>query len=541
MKIGPRLSLGFALLVLLLIGVTILGVANMGGIQTRLNGIVEVNVVATRHAAAMRLSVADRMIALRNLALFTEAAQMQPEVERIQDDAKRYAKAEAEFEQTLAASTDATAERELLVQLRAVAAEIAPVMEKAQKAGLDNQTELAVRILVDQVRPLQFKWMKLLTALCAQEEKSSVLAAAAAQNEFESARAYMVGLSLVAVGLAVVISWLSAKSITVPLQRAVRIAETVASGDLTSDIQNTSTDETGQLLNALKAMNGSLKNIVGQVRDGTEMIATASAEIANGNLDLSARTEQQAAALEETASSMEELTSTVSQNAANAKQASMLAASASDIAIKGGAVVAQVVDTMKSIDASSKKIVDIIGVIDGIAFQTNILALNAAVEAARAGEQGRGFAVVATEVRNLAQRSASAAKEIKELIVDSVDKVAAGGKLVAEAGSTMDEVVTSVRSVTDIVAEISAANHEQQMGIGQINRAIVEMDSVTQQNAALVEEAAAASGSLREEASSLSTLVSSFRLQASAPQAAPVRSHAPARVQLRIANAALTA
>jgi len=299
---------------------------------------------------------------------------------------------------------------------------------------------------------------------------------------------------LLAIGAAIVIT----RSIVRPLAQAVKLARTVAAGDLTSDIQVTSTDETGQLMQALKDMNTALQTMVSEVRSGSDTIASASSEIASGNLELSSRTEQQASSLEETASSMEEMTSTVKQNADNARQANGLAATASDVARKGGAVVAQVVDTMGAINASSRKIVDIISVIDGIAFQTNILALNAAVEAARAGEQGRGFAVVASEVRNLAQRSASAAKEIKTLIDDSVQQVELGSKLVGDAGSTMEEVVSSVQRVTDIMAEISSASREQETGIEQINMAITEMDSVTQQNAALVEEAAAAAGSLEE-------------------------------------------
>ncbi|RFP08505.1 HAMP domain-containing protein [Duganella sp. BJB488] len=296
------------------------------------------------------------------------------------------------------------------------------------------------------------------------------------------------------------------------LNEAVKIAQTVAAGDLTYNIVITSKDETGQLLQALKEMNDSLVLIVGQVRTGTDTIATASGQIASGNLDLSSRTEEQASSLEETASSMEELTSTVKQNAANAQQANELAESASDVALKGGAVVTQVIHTMGSIDESAKKIVEIIGVIDGIAFQTNILALNAAVEAARAGEQGRGFAVVASEVRNLAHRSAAAAKEIKTLISNSVEQVDAGSKLVNQAGATMDEVVASVKRVTDIISEITIAGREQTSGIEQINQAITQMDTVTQQNAALVEEAAAAASSLQDQAGTLAHLVSTFKI-----------------------------
>jgi len=312
------------------------------------------------------------------------------------------------------------------------------------------------------------------------------------------------------------VSLLIARSITRPLAQAVDIAKTVAAGDLTSHIEaGTSTDETGELLRALREMHDSLERIVGEVRGGAETIATATEEIATGNLDLSSRTEAQAGSLEETASSMEELTGTVKQNADNANEANHLAQKASQVAARGGAVVRQVVDTMHAIDESSRKIVDIIGVIDGISFQTNILALNAAVEAARAGEQGRGFAVVAAEVRNLAQRSAAAAKEIKALIGNSVEKVESGSKLVDLAGSTMDEVVDSIGRVTGIMSEITAASREQSNGIEQVNRAIIEMDNVTQQNAALVEEAAAAAGSLQDQAAKLSQVVSVFKLDGS--------------------------
>ncbi|WP_292932229.1 methyl-accepting chemotaxis protein [Noviherbaspirillum sp.] len=325
----------------------------------------------------------------------------------------------------------------------------------------------------------------------------------------------LIGTILAIALLAGVVGYLIIRSISLPIREAVAVAKRVASGDLSTRIEVKSKNETGQLLQALKEMNVGLTNIVTQVRSGTDTIATASSQIAAGNLDLSSRTEQQASSLEETASSMEELTSTVKQNADNARQANQLAQSASDIAGKGGVMVADVVATMGSINASSKKIVDIIGVIDSIAFQTNILALNAAVEAARAGEQGRGFAVVATEVRNLAQRSASAAKEIKVLINDSVDQVGIGTRLVNQAGDTMNDIVTSIKHVSDIIAEITAASNEQSTGIEHVNEAIVQMDQTTQQNAALVEEAAAAADALRDQAHSLAQVVGMFRLSAS--------------------------
>jgi methyl-accepting chemotaxis protein len=340
---------------------------------------------------------------------------------------------------------------------------------------------------------------------------------------YASARAWVIGAIVGAIAIGLALAVFIARLVATPLRQAVQIAQTVASGDLTSRIEVTSTDETGQLMQALRGMNDSLAKVVGEVRHGTDTIATASSQIASGNQDLSSRTEEQASSLEETAASMEELTSTVKQNADNARQANQLAVSASEVAVRGGSVVSQVVDTMSAINTSSRKIVDIIAVIDGIAFQTNILALNAAVEAARAGEQGRGFAVVASEVRSLAQRSAAAAKEIKGLIDDSVGKVEAGSHQVAEAGQTMEEIVASVKRVTDIMGEIMSASQEQTQGIDQINQAISQMDQVTQQNAALVEEAAAAAASLQEQAGSLSQVVSVFTLEGGSGKSAPLR------------------
>ncbi|MGZ5199893.1 MAG: methyl-accepting chemotaxis protein [Telluria sp.] len=353
------------------------------------------------------------------------------------------------------------------------------------------------------------------------------------QSMYEMVR--VVCLTGMALGLllAAVVGTMLIRGIVRPLEEAVGIAHAVAAGDLTRQIDVRSGDETGRLMQALKDMNAGLVNIVGRVRGGTDTIATASGQIAAGNLDLSSRTEQQAAALEETASSMEQLISTVKQNAENARQANVLAESASEVAGKGGSVVSEVVHTMGAINDSARKIVDIIAVIDGIAFQTNILALTAAVEAARAGEQGRGFAVVAGEVRSLAQRSAAAAKEIKTLIDDSVQKVQVGSELVDQAGATMAEIVQSVSRVTDIMAEITAASQEQTAGIEQVNTAITQMDQSTQQNAALVEEASAAAQQLRDEADSLARVVGTFQLnvglvKASAPRRPAANAVVPA-------------
>ncbi|MDQ4624860.1 methyl-accepting chemotaxis protein [Janthinobacterium lividum] len=337
-------------------------------------------------------------------------------------------------------------------------------------------------------------------------------AAEAAMARAHDTSVLIIALGLVGGVLSLATAWFISSGIVRPLRHAVKVARKVAGGDLSEHIRVDSRDEVGQLLQALKDMNASLITIVGEVRGGTHEIAGASGEIAAGNLDLSQRTQAQASSLERTAASMDELTGTVKQNADNARQANQLAQSAAAVAGKGGTVVAQVVDTMSSINASSKKIVDIIGVIDAIAFQTNILALNAAVEAARAGEQGRGFAVVAAEVRTLAQRSAGAAKEIKQLIGDSVERVDAGARLVDTAGATMREIVASVHRVTDIMGEISMASGEQLSGIEQVNAAIVQMEQVTQQNAALVEQASTAAASMQQRATLLSGTVGIFKL-----------------------------
>jgi methyl-accepting chemotaxis protein len=344
-----------------------------------------------------------------------------------------------------------------------------------------------------------------------------------ATARFETARALAIGLIVFSIALGLVIGIALVRGITRSIAEALRFANNIAGGNLTDTVRIDSNDEIGQLLAALQKMNDSLVEVVRRVRNGTETISVASSQIAAGNQDLSSRTEEQASSLEETASSMEELTSTVKASADNARQASTLAETASEVATKGGNVIGNVVDTMGRINEASNKIVDIIGVIDGIAFQTNILALNAAVEAARAGEQGRGFAVVASEVRNLAQRSAQAAKEIKGLIGSSVEQVEAGSKLVNEAGSTMDDIVQSIRRVTDIMGDIAAASQEQTLGIDQINQAVTQMDQVTQQNAALVEEAAAASEAMQDQARLLAEVVSVFKVSGSAAGVAAPR------------------
>jgi len=408
--------------------------------------------------------------------------------------------------------------------------------DSAVKAKADGDQDLATKILEESFTPTAKAYQEAVQQLVAMQRDHITGMTQDIQATARFGTTLIAVLTACSVLLGALASWLLTRGIVRPIREAVELAETVAGGDLTRRIESSARDETGALLRALGHMNDSLVNIVGQVRSGTETISGASSEIAAGNLDLSARTEQQASALEQTAASMEELTGTVRQNADNARQANQLAQTASSVAVDGGAVVSQVIATMGSINASSRKIVDIIGVIDGIAFQTNILALNAAVEAARAGEQGRGFAVVASEVRTLAQRSAAAAKEIKTLIGDSVGKVDAGTKLVDQAGATMEQVVDSIRRVTDIMAEITHASTEQTGGIEQVNAAIGQMDEATQQNAALVEEAAAAAGAMREQAAKLAEVVGVFKVEGRAVVVAPLPAPAPVKQLARAAK-----
>jgi methyl-accepting chemotaxis protein len=544
MKVGTRLGLGFALVLLFLVAVTTVGIFRMAQIQDRLDHVITVNNVVSRLVIDMRANVNDRISSLRVLTLMTDAGDMEPELNRVKELAAKYTDAQNKLSAQFA--KEATAEEKtLLATIKEQEALAMPAIAKATELWLASNAEGATRVLIKEIRPAQKKWMTALDQLAALEDKLNAQMQIDAAQGFSSGRTFMIIMGLLAVGISIVAALMITRGLLKQLggepDYTASIASSIANGDLAVSI-DTSGNDKDSLLFEMKEMRNSLVDIVGQVRSGTETIGTASREIAAGNIDLSARTEMQASSLEKTASAMEELTSTVKQNADNAREANQLASAASDVAIKGGKVVSEVVNTMSSIDASAKKIVDIIGVIDGIAFQTNILALNAAVEAARAGEQGRGFAVVASEVRNLAQRSAGAAKEIKMLIDDSVEKVGAGTKLVGQAGVTMDEVVASVRRVTDIMSDIANASQEQSAGIEQVNLSIIEMDSMTQQNAALVEESAAAAQSLQDQAAELSRVVSIFKLvegEASgfASAVAPVYAPAPKAVVKQISAA----
>ncbi|WP_136419583.1 methyl-accepting chemotaxis protein [Herbaspirillum sp. ST 5-3] len=508
MKIGTRLALSFGVMGVFLVLVLVFSVSMLSRVHDGTELIVNDRMPKIEAASELQTEIDDIAIALRNMMLNEDKADRQKQMADI-EESRRVAKEQLELLQR---------------SLRfAKAKDLAQRMNEANDKYLKGQDELIRRInsgspedakayLSNELRPVLAAYKKLIgEQLQLQKQFAQEFAESAAQT-YANTRNLMIGLGALILAFAAALAYIITVSITRPLAKALKVANTVASGDLTSHIDVRSTDEMGQLLHALKLMNESLVDTVAMVRTGTETIATASSEVASGSLDLSSRTEEQASSLEETASSMEELTSTVKQNADNARQANAMAETASNVAAKGGEVIAKVVVTMDEINSSSTRITDIISVIDGIAFQTNILALNAAVEAARAGEQGRGFAVVAAEVRNLAQRSAAAAREIKTLIEDSTAKVENGGKLVNEAGATMQEIVRSVKHVTDIMAEITAASLEQTTGIEQINQAINQMDEVTQQNAALVEQASAASEAMQEQAAKLAQTVSIFKL-----------------------------
>jgi methyl-accepting chemotaxis protein len=517
-KIGYRLGLGFGLMVMLLVVVATTGLANIASINMLMSQIVDENNPRLNAATNMRDAQRRIAIGIRDAILANEEAGVTREFANIDTAWKDYDVASRFLEDHVRRQQA----KDILRKIIDARSAVSPLIATARQLAQENKDEEAFTLLKTKVVPAVAVWQDAISSMVdfqtARNEENHVDGVA----RYERAHTVLWSVAGLSAVLAAVIGWLFTRSVTQPIRQAVTIARTVAAGDLTSRIDVHATDETGELLDALKTMNESLRTIVRQVREGTRTLAVATEEIASGNLDLSARTEEQASALEETAASLEELTSTVKQNAEHARQANLLAQSATEVAARGGGVVADVVSTMGSINQSANRIVDIIGVIDGIAFQTNILALNAAVEAARAGEQGRGFAVVASEVRNLAQRSASAAKEIKNLIDDSVNKVNEGSRLVHEAGSTMEDVVASVRRVSSIISDIMVASQEQETGIGQINQAMGEMDATTQQNAALVEEAAAAAQSLQTQSGQLEQMVSTFRLADETRTTSPV-------------------
>ncbi len=534
MKVGTRLGGGFAILIVLVLVIATIGVWRLRDIDravaTMVGDVIHKERLFSEWAANTNINGA-RTISVAESNAPERQKQLQA---RIKETSARI----SEIQKTLTALAMSPEEKAMLDKIGARrTVYIAARDEVFKEKTIDEANARA--LVQSRLEPALDSYVASIRELSAYQAKAIINLAAATTSLSRASGVLLMLLGAIATLLGIGVALLITRSIKSQLggepAYAVAIANQIAGGDLTSTI-DTAANDRSSMLYAIKAMRDSIITIVSQVRSGTDTIATASSEIAAGSLDLSSRTEHQASSLQETASSMEELTSTVKQNAENALQANTLAGSASDVARRGGAVVDDVVTTMNSISDSSRKIVDIIAVIDGIAFQTNILALNAAVEAARAGEQGRGFAVVASEVRNLAQRSAAAAKEIKALIGHSVEQVTEGSRLVGQAGSTMQEIVASVERVTSIISEITAASQEQNAGIEQINLAITNMDEVTQQNAALVEQAAAAASSMQEQASHLAGVVSLFKLEQSA-----VRSAAPRRASSGRARPSLAA
>ena len=507
-NIGTRLGVAFGLVALLSTASAGLALYKLSGIQGNLQDVVLDNNAKIKLNQEMSDSIHAVARLMRDAVLLKERAEVEAVAGKIGKQAEAYDQAATALSAFSGAAKPSPRRAKIAASRDAARVQVAKVVSLSL-AG--NEAE-AITVLMKEAGPATAKWQDAIDEYIKRQEDNNQTQYAQAVEDYLQARNLLIAINVCNIALAVLLGWLSTRSITLPMNRATVAAEQVAEGDLTVDLQVAGRDETARLLSAMVRMRHNLVRIVSEVRQGSESVATASAQIAQGNNDLSARTEKQASALQQTAASMEELGSTVRQNAENARLANQLATNASAVAVRGGEVVGRVIDTMKGITDASKKIADIITVIDGIAFQTNILALNAAVEAARAGEQGRGFAVVSSEVRSLAQRSADAAKQIKGLINASVERVEQGSALVDNAGATMAEVVSAIQRVTAIMNEISAASSEQSNGVAQVGGAVGDMDRATQQNAALVEESAAAAESLLQQSQQLVRAVSVFRL-----------------------------
>jgi methyl-accepting chemotaxis protein len=506
--ISKRLYLASAILSLALAGAAFFAYSQLSGASAAAEATQQVRVPQLQRMGALELNVTRVSLQLRHAILSRTPEELAATLADVASKRKQIEQALGDHEKALLTEAG-----------RSRVAPLAPLAAKFWEAGdanlkliQDGKKAESFAFLVDRTIPARNALLAALAKTVKLQEENLHRDVGAIESQIQRTLVVLVALVVAATIGLMLLSWFIAGALQRRVSASQRVAERVRDGDLTGAIDDDARDEFSPLLAALRDMQSALTRIVGEVRSGVDSVSTASGQIAAGNQDLSSRTEQQASSLQQTAASMEQLTSTVKQSADNARQASQLAAAASEAAGRGGAVVGQVVSTMEGITAASRKIADIIGVIDGIAFQTNILALNAAVEAARAGEQGRGFAVVAGEVRNLAQRSAQAAREIKSLISDSVEKVDAGSRQVGEAGAAMDEIVSQVKRVTDLIGEISSASLEQSSGIGQVNSAISQMDQVTQQNAALVEESAAAAASLKEQAQHLAQAVAVFKV-----------------------------
>jgi len=511
MSLGRRLSLGFISILLLLLAVAASSAYAIRMLGQHVQQVVEVGNRKTELENKLVGSIADLAIRSRSVVLFT-GKQLAIEIQAVKDAEASFLTLEKDLIAMLAASHATAQEQHLMAEISSAAKKLLPETAGVVRQAMDADNVTAVMSLMRKVLPPELVLRAKVAELIALQRQQIERASAEATALERHALVLQGCLVLAALVMGGLIAWRITVSVTAPIGRAVVVAERIATGDLSSLIEVRTSDETGRLLQAIARMQDRLRTLVGGIRNSADAIQSASSEVACGNLDLSHRTEQTASSLQETAHAMARLTDTVLQSAESAKQANQLASSAAVVAARGGVLVSDVVSTMSDINTSSNTIADIISVIDGIAFQTNILALNAAVEAARAGEQGRGFAVVASEVRTLAGRSAHAAKEIKGLIGASVERVERGTRLVADAGRTMAEIVASVQRVTDTIGEISAAAADQSQGIGRINVAIASLDGMTQQNSALVEEGAAATESLRDQATQLSAAVNTFKL-----------------------------
>lgn len=512
-SIAQRLGLGFGSMFALLIAVAITGGLAMQGMGGHLKQITEVNNFKTRMANDLMSHISDMAIQARNITLFTDVGKIDDQVKLIESTQKAYLDAEAVLIKNMETTGANEEEKALLTDIQAFSKITIPLFSEAAQQGSDGDNVSAVLTLTNKVQPKEVAWRKKVAELIALQDKLSGAATESASNSQK--RALMMAFVLVMVSVAsggLIALWIT-RSVTTPIQRAMMVAQRIAEGDLTTNIEVHAHDETGRLLDAIRSMQDRLRALVGGILQSADSIQTASIEVASGNLDLSRRTEETASNLQHAASSMEHLSGVIKKSTDHAKHANQLAGLAAEVAARGGTVVSQVVSTMEDISVSSKKIADIIGVIEGIAFQTNILALNAAVEAARAGEQGRGFAVVAGEVRNLAGLSAGAAKEIKSLIDTSVENVEDGSRLVTDAGKAMKEIVDSVQRVSDIIGEITTASRAQSEGITQITHSVTQLDTMTQQNAALVEQSAASAESLKDQSSVLTRMMGSFKLE----------------------------
>ncbi len=510
LKIGQRLALGFGLMLAMVVSMSALSLNRLSELKMSMDDIVNVRHEHARAAHDMYGAINRSSASVRDLILFTGPGQRDQVQRELTEARNAYDEAEKKLIQLM---PNPTAREQALIGTIQKRKETArPLADNVGRLAKNDQAADATRMLSEETLPAQKSWIESVRQLSEHEEQQATDIATAVRKNYDSMQVVLVSSTALAVLFGIAAAWLLTLSITRPIAQAVTVAETLASGDLSTKVPVGSRDEPGQLLVALGKMTDALSGLVSRVRTNSDAIASGSGQIANGNEDLSQRTEQQASSLQQTAASMEQLNGTVRNTADTARQASQLATAASQAAVDGGRVVDEVVTTMEGISVSSRRISDIIGVIDGIAFQTNILALNAAVEAARAGEQGRGFAVVAGEVRSLAQRSAEAAREIKGLIGESVSKVEGGSKLVADAGRTMGDIVAQVKRVSDMIGEISSAAQEQTQGIAQVGQAVTQLDQVTQQNAALVEELAAAAGSLKSRAGELVGSVQQFKI-----------------------------